>query len=117
MISIVDDFLTAFEIKYKTELKVDIKKLMIALAIFLGAMVSLYFLLKLFCRFLILGIQWLIQKIREDDTPLFLQAYTEIQENNIDPGLWAKALVKANGDERKRKALYIKMRVKQLKKA
>ena len=50
------------------------------------------------------------------DTGFFAIAEKEVNENNIDEGLWALALVKSKGDEKLRKVEYIKLRVKQLKK-
>jgi len=115
LVVIVKEYFDNNEIKYKTELKVDFEKLMIGSAFIIGALIVLFFLLKLIYRYLILSILWLIKKIQEDDTPLYVEADKEIQSNNVEPGLWSKALVKANGNENKQKALYIKMRVKQLK--
>jgi uncharacterized membrane protein YhaH (DUF805 family) len=48
----------------------------------------------------------------EDD--FFAAAYMEITENRANIVTWAKALMEAEGDENKTKALYIKHRVDQL---
>jgi hypothetical protein len=43
-------------------------------------------------------------------------AEQEILENDVDKGLWAKALVNAKGNEDARKAEYIKLRARKLQK-
>ena len=43
-------------------------------------------------------------------------AEQEVDSQNVDSGLWAKALVNAKGNEEVRKAEYIKLRAKQLQK-
>ena len=43
-------------------------------------------------------------------------AEQEILDNEVDKGLWAKALVNAKGNEDLRKVKYIKLRAKQLQK-
>ena len=46
---------------------------------------------------------------------LYAQVATEmISPDDLRPGLWAKALATADGDERRAKAVYIKLRVEQL---
>jgi hypothetical protein len=53
--------------------------------------------------------------LTEDDyLEYFGEAENEIITNTYDKNLWAKALVLAEGDEQKRKAIYIKLRAKQL---
>lgn len=54
-------------------------------------------------------------KINERDTPYYALAEHEINAGKIDQGLWSQALVKADGNENKRKSEYIKLRVMQLK--
>jgi TPR repeat protein len=44
----------------------------------------------------------------------YAQALQEIEAGTVDCGLWARALVSANGDESKARAAYIKYRVKDL---
>lgn len=44
----------------------------------------------------------------------YAQALQEIEAGTVDRGLWARALVSANGDESKARAAYIKYRVKDL---
>lgn len=46
---------------------------------------------------------------------LFQLAAEEIAANNIRPGLWAKAISEADGDDAKAKARYIKLRVDMMK--
>ena len=46
---------------------------------------------------------------------LYAIAGQEVASRNMSPGLMAKALVDANGDERKAAATYIKLRVEQLR--
>lgn len=41
-------------------------------------------------------------------------AEKEIEEGKQDPGTWAQALIKANGDETKRKVCYMSLRAKQI---
>lgn len=49
------------------------------------------------------------------DEQVHAQVAGEIVGNNIWPGLWAKAFAQANGDEARAKAMYIKLRVEQIK--
>lgn len=51
----------------------------------------------------------------ENEAPLYAQAEKEINDGKRNDGLWSQALVIAEGNEVKRKAEYIKLRVKQLK--
>jgi len=44
-------------------------------------------------------------------------AEQEMNNGTVDEGLWSKALVKAKGNEDRRKAEYIKLRAKQLQKS
>ena len=55
-------------------------------------------------------------KLNEPDSKYFGQAEKEVNGGTMDNGLWAKALVRAKGNEDKRKAEYIKLRAKQLQK-
>lgn len=50
----------------------------------------------------------------EYNAQTYSQALQEIESGTTDRGLWAKALVSANGDEGKARAAYIKYRVKAL---
>jgi hypothetical protein len=50
----------------------------------------------------------------EYNSQTYVQALQEIEAGTTDRGLWAKALVSANGDEAKARAAYIKYRVKSL---
>ena len=50
------------------------------------------------------------------DKSYYAIAEQEVDSQNVDSGLWAKALVKAKGNEEVRKAEYIKLRAKQLQK-
>ena len=45
---------------------------------------------------------------------LYLEAKKEIDNDNVDDTLWAKALANSEGSEEKTKALYIKYRSKKL---
>ena len=45
---------------------------------------------------------------------LFAQAANEVVAGDIRPGLWAKAVAAADGDERRARARYISLRVEQL---
>ena len=51
---------------------------------------------------------------QEPASELYEQAEQEINDNTFDKGLWAKALMKAKGNEDVRKAEYIKLRARQL---
>ena len=53
------------------------------------------------------------QKLAEEH--LYELAAEEIAANNIRPGLWAKAIAEADGDDAKAKARYIKLRVETMK--
>lgn len=53
---------------------------------------------------------------KEDDSPDgYAMAETEVNEGRQDMELWAKALIKAKGNEELRKVEYMKLRVLQLK--
>ncbi len=54
--------------------------------------------------------------VEDKDADYYAIAEEEINDGNIDKGLWSQALVKADGDENRRKVEYMKLRVKQLKK-
>lgn len=49
------------------------------------------------------------------DDLYYRQVEQELREGKFEPGLGAKALAEANGDEGKARALYIRLRVKSLK--
>ena len=52
----------------------------------------------------------------EDDLPHFYaEAENELNNNVIDNPLWSQAFVMAEGNEEKRKAIYIKLRAQKLK--
>lgn len=53
------------------------------------------------------------QKLAEEH--LYELAAEEIAANSIRPGLWAKAIAEADGDDAKAKARYIKLRVETMK--
>jgi predicted xylose isomerase-like sugar epimerase len=53
------------------------------------------------------------QKLAEEQ--LYEFAAEEIAANNIRPGLWAKAIAEADGEDAKAKARYIKLRVETMK--
>lgn len=53
------------------------------------------------------------QKLAEEQ--LYEFAAEEIAANNIRPGLWAKAIAEADGDDAKAKARYIKLRIETMK--
>ncbi|GAB1426531.1 hypothetical protein MASR2M16_37650 [Thauera terpenica] len=44
----------------------------------------------------------------------YAQAEKECESGNVDKGLWSQALVKAKGDESRRKIEYMKLRVRNL---
>ncbi|MCR4277564.1 MAG: multidrug resistance efflux transporter family protein [Candidatus Berkelbacteria bacterium] len=56
-------------------------------------------------------------RLDEHDSHLYGKAEEELQSGSVDKGLWAHALVKSDGNEEKRKAEYLKLRAKQLKRA
>ena len=49
------------------------------------------------------------------DEAYYEMAAKEVQNDNIRPGLWAKAWSDAGGDDMKAKALYLKLRVASMK--
>jgi hypothetical protein len=51
----------------------------------------------------------------EMERKLYEKAALEIENNNIDKGLWVKALSKAEGDEVKQKGIYIELIVERYK--
>ena len=47
----------------------------------------------------------------------YLQAYSEVEENNIqNKELWAKAFAQCGGDKEKQKSIYVELRTKELSK-
>ena len=50
------------------------------------------------------------------DEAYYEMALKEVQNDNIRPGLWAKAWSDAGGEDTKAKALYLKLRVASMKK-
>ena len=48
---------------------------------------------------------------KEEERQLYEKAGLDIENNNIDKGLWVKALGKAEGDEVKQKGIYIELMV------
>jgi len=49
------------------------------------------------------------------DDLYYRQVEQELRDGKLQPGLEAKAVVEANGDEKKAGALYMRLRVKSLK--
>jgi leucyl aminopeptidase (aminopeptidase T) len=63
-------------------------------------------------------IQTLGRKIETmSDEHFYSRVAEELRQRGPIPGLWAKAFVECNGDDARSKALYIKSRVEQLKRA
>lgn len=56
-------------------------------------------------------------RLEEVDADYYATSEREVNENRTDPELWSQALVKAKGNEALRKVEYMKLRVKQLKRA
>lgn len=54
------------------------------------------------------------QDRREDENQDYALAMQEVENENPDPGLWARAFVESDGDETKQKVVYLKLRVEQL---
>ena len=52
---------------------------------------------------------------KEEERQLYEKAGLDIENNNIDKGLWVKALSKAEGDEKKQKGIYIELIVERYK--
>ena len=52
---------------------------------------------------------------RLSDDELFEKAYDELQNNELIKGVWARALSNSDGNEKKAEALYLKLRVQQIK--
>ena len=52
---------------------------------------------------------------RADEEKIYSQVLKEIESGFIKDGLWAKAIQKSKGDDRKTKPLYIKYRVQSIK--
>lgn len=53
--------------------------------------------------------------LSDQDAEWFAAAEEELVSGNIDKGTWARALVKAGGNEEKRKVDYITLRVKKMR--
>ena len=68
--------------------------------------------------------RWLMNKLGQtrisraienaEEESLYAQAALEVSRGDIRPGLWAKAIAAADGDERKAQARYLGFRVEQL---
>jgi hypothetical protein len=54
-------------------------------------------------------------KSRLSDDGLFEKAYDELHNSNLVKGVWGRALSESGGDEKKAEALYLKLRVQQIK--
>jgi len=54
-------------------------------------------------------------RLDEIDGEFYATAEEEIENGDIDRGLWSKAFVQAKGEESLRKAMYMELRAKQLK--
>ena len=52
---------------------------------------------------------------KEAEYQLYEKVATDIENNNIEKGVWAKALSDADGDEVKQKAIYIELMVENYK--
>tara|TARA_B100001093_G_scaffold502457_1_gene555507 strand:+ start:2385 stop:2852 length:468 start_codon:yes stop_codon:yes gene_type:complete len=52
---------------------------------------------------------------KEAEYQLYEKVATDIENNNIQKGVWAKALSEADGDEIKQKAIYIELMVENYK--
>tara|TARA_B110001450_G_C17506001_1_gene434408 strand:+ start:288 stop:785 length:498 start_codon:yes stop_codon:yes gene_type:complete len=52
---------------------------------------------------------------KEEERQLYEKAGLDIENNNIDKGLWVKALSEAEGDEKKQKGIYIELLVERYK--
>ena len=55
------------------------------------------------------------RSIDEDDANIYAKVEEEIESGEIDRGMWSQALVMADGNEQRRKAEYMKLRVSKLK--
>jgi hypothetical protein len=53
-------------------------------------------------------------KYRLEEEKLYGIAYSEIAQNEVKHGVWAKALVQAKGDESRAKAIYIELRIQSI---
>lgn len=49
------------------------------------------------------------------DEPLYETVVAELAKRDIKPGLWAKAFAESQGDKEQAKAVYIRLRVEQLR--
>ncbi len=52
--------------------------------------------------------------VKDADSELFAAAHAELGTDQLKSGLWAKALVLANADEKKQQVQYIKLRVREM---
>lgn len=59
--------------------------------------------------------KWIESEISEENSfDSYAQAEDEVENRSYDKGLWAKALLEAEGDESKRKITYMRLRAAQL---
>jgi len=57
------------------------------------------------------------KKIKIFNEKKYLEAYSEVEENNIqNKELWAKAFAQCGGDKEKQKSIYVELRTKELSK-
>lgn len=56
------------------------------------------------------------QAFQTSENDLYEQAYNEVTRDEIHKGIWARAWSKCQGDEQKAKALYLRLRVAELRK-
>ena len=58
-----------------------------------------------------------VKKTKVFSDKQYLQAYSEVEENNIqNKELWAKAFAQCGGDIEKQKSIYVQLRTKELSK-
>lgn len=61
------------------------------------------------------GVRLKAAEMRQFEEKLFEVVAKEVEQNDIRPGLWAKAFAESDGDGTKARAAYLKLRVQSLK--
>ena len=57
------------------------------------------------------------KKLKELNDKKYLEAFSEVEENNIqNKELWAKAFAQCGGDKEKQKSIYVELRTRELSK-
>ena len=88
----------------------------LSVLIFIGIYIGVYILFEIISK-IIEAVKKDTSKIKVFSDKQYLEAYSEVEENNIQSKeLWAKAFAQCGGDKEKQKSIYVELRTKELSK-